>query len=176
MFLTFLLLIVVTKSRENNVLRFEDLEVFEGTLITTRYTVDADNIDQRFTVPDLKADMSTLKVTVQNSSTDSTTQTYTESTDIVQATSTSNIYFVQEVEDGQHEILFGDGVIGKKLTDGNIVILEYIVTNETLATVQLILLVLHKLVVLLHILLRQHLQALVVRQEKLLIVLNLMHL
>ena len=76
--------------------------------------------------------MSTLKVTVQNSSTDSTTQTYTESADIVQATSTSNIYFVQEVEDGQHEILFGDGVIGKKLSDGNIVILEYIVTNETL--------------------------------------------
>ena len=57
----------------------------------------------------------TLKVTVQNSSTDSTIQTYTESRDIVQATSTSNIYFVQEVEDGQHEILFGDGVIGKKL-------------------------------------------------------------
>ena len=109
----------------------KDLEVFEGTLITTRYTVDADNIDQRFIVPDLKADMSTLKVTVQNSSTDSTTQTYTESADIVQATSTSNIYFVQEVEDGQHEILFGDGVIGKKLSDGNIVILEYIVTNET---------------------------------------------
>ena len=123
----------ITKSRENNVLRFENLEVFEGTLITTRYTVDADNIDQRFIVPDIQADMSTLKVTVQNSSTDSTTQTYTESADIVQATSTSNIYFVQEVEDGQHEILFGDGVIGKKLSDGNIVILEYIVTNETKA-------------------------------------------
>ena len=123
----------VTKSRENNVLRFEGLEVFEGTLITTRYTVDADNIDQRFIIPDTKADISTLKITVQNSSTDSTTQTYTESVDIVQATSTSNIYFVQEVEDGQHEILFGDGVIGKKLSDGNIVVLEYIVTNETLA-------------------------------------------
>jgi hypothetical protein len=102
----------VTKSRENNVLRFEGLEVFEGTLITTRYTVDADNIDQRFIIADTKADMSTLKVTVQNSSTDSTTQTYTESADIVQATSTSNVFFIQEVEDGQHEIVFGDGVIG----------------------------------------------------------------
>ena len=43
----------VTKSRENNVLRFEGLEVFEGTLITTRYTVDADNVDQRYIVPDV---------------------------------------------------------------------------------------------------------------------------
>ena len=111
----------VTASNIGSGITFNDIDIYEGTFITTRYTVDADNIDQRFTVPDLKADMSTLKVTVQNSSTDSTTQTYTESTDIVQATSTSNIYFVQEVEDGQHEILFGDGVIGKKLTDGNIV-------------------------------------------------------
>ena len=122
-----------TVSRVDNVLTFDNVTLFEGTLITTRYVVDNSNVDQRFIIPDTKADMSTLKITVQNSSTDSTTQTYTESGDIVQATSTSNIYFVQEVEDGQHEILFGDGVIGKKLSDGNIVVLEYIVTNETLA-------------------------------------------
>jgi hypothetical protein len=74
-------------------------------------------------------DTSTLIVKVQNSSTDTTTNTYTLATGLATVQSTSKVYFLQEVEDGKFEVYFGDNVIGSSLSNGNIVILEYIVTN-----------------------------------------------
>ena len=76
--------------------------------------------------------MTTLSVTVQNSATD-LTQTIFNRLDIaVQTTNfgTQSVYLTQEVEDGKFEVYFGDNVIGKKLDDGNIIILQYIVTNR----------------------------------------------
>jgi hypothetical protein len=67
---------------------------------------------------------------VQNSASDSTSSAYTLATDISGLTSTSDVYFLQEVEDGKYEIYFGDGVLGTKLEDGNIVIMNYVVTNK----------------------------------------------
>ena len=119
-----------TVSRVDNVLTFDNVTLFEGTLITTRYVVDSSNIDQRFIIPDSNADTTTLTVVVQNSSTDSTQTTYNLATDITQVTDTTNAYFLQEVENGQFQVYFGDSVIGKGLSDNNIVILQYIVTNK----------------------------------------------
>jgi len=82
---------------------------------------------------DNKADTTTLTVKVQNSSTDATTTTYTKATDITQLTSTSTVYFLQEIEDGLFEVYFGDGVVSKALSDGNIVIMTYVVTNVEVA-------------------------------------------
>jgi len=70
-------------------------------------------------------------VKVQNSSSDSTTVTYTKATDITQLTGSSSVYFLQEVEDGLFEVYFGDGFVSKAVSDGNIVILQYVVTNIT---------------------------------------------
>ena len=119
-----------TVSRVDNVLTFDNVTLFEGTLITTRYVVDSSNIDQRFIIPDSNADTTTLTVVVQNSSTDSTQTTYNLATDITQVTDSTNAYFLQEVENGQFQVYFGDSVIGKGLSDNNIVILQYIVTNK----------------------------------------------
>ena len=58
-----------------------------------------------------------------------TTETYSLAGGYNNVTSTSKVYFIQEGQDGKYEIYFGDGVNGKKVSDGNIVILEYIVTN-----------------------------------------------
>ena len=121
----------LTQSRVSNVLTFSSVDLYEGDLITTRYTVDTSNIDQKYIIPSTDVDTTTLKVTVQNSSTDATTTVYTLNEDITQVTGTSNVYFLQEVDNGQYEVYFGDGVLGKSLTDSNIVILEYIVTNRT---------------------------------------------
>ena len=82
---------------------------------------------------DNRADTTTLTVKVQTSSSDSTTTTYTEATDITQVSASSNVYFLQEVEAGLFEIYFGDGIIGSALSDGNIVILTYVVSNKSLA-------------------------------------------
>ena len=113
----------------NGVYRFSNVTIFEGTLVTFRYTADTTDTDQRFIIPSSLVDTSTLVVKVQNSSTDTTTNTYTLATGLATVQSTSKVYFLQEVEDGKFEVYFGDNVIGSSLSNGNIVILEYIVTN-----------------------------------------------
>jgi len=115
----------------NGVYQFSSVPIYEGTLTTFRYTKNTSDADQRFIIPTNRADTSTLKVTIQNSSVDSTSSVYTRATGITELTNTSKVYFLQEAEDGKFEITFGDGVLGNALDDGNIVILEYVVTNKT---------------------------------------------
>jgi hypothetical protein len=115
----------------DGVYRFSNVNVYEGSSVTYKYTVDSSDPDQRFIINSTRADTSTLKVKVQNSISDTTTTTYNLSTGLTSLDNTSKVYFIQEVEDNKFEVYFGDGVIGKSLDDGNIVILEYIVTNKT---------------------------------------------
>ena len=114
----------------NGVYTFSNISIFEGTLVTFKYTADSTDVDQRFIIPSVSADTSTLKVSVQNSASDTTTSTYTLATGITSISATSKVYFLQEMEDGKFEVYFGDDVLGNKLDDGNIVILEYIVSNK----------------------------------------------
>ena len=118
-----------TATQVGSGLLFSDVPIYEGTYITTRYTVDSTDVNQKFILTSNLADTSTLTVKVQNSSTDSTTETYTKATDITQLTGTSAVYYLQEIDDGRFEVYFGDGVVSKALSDGNIVILQYVVTN-----------------------------------------------
>ena len=113
----------------NGVYKFENATVYEGTLVTFKYTVDVNDSDQKFVIPSEFADTSTLKVTVQNSNTDTTQSVYALAGGYNNVASDSKIYFIQEGSDNKYEIYFGDGITGKKLSDGNVVILEYIVTN-----------------------------------------------
>ena len=119
----------VTITPVAGIYKFNDLSIYEGTLVTFKYTVDSTDVDQRFTIPSAKADTSTLLIKVQNSSSDTTTETYSLAGGYNIVTATSKVYFIQEGQDGKYEIYFGDGVNGSSLDDGNIVILEYIVTN-----------------------------------------------
>ena len=123
----------VTKSNTGAGIPFASIDIYEGTFLTTRYTVNSSDVDQRFLLTDNRADTSTLTVKVQTSSADTTTNTYTEATDITQVTASSDVYFLQEVEAGLFEIYFGDGVIGTALSDDNIVILTYVVSNKGVA-------------------------------------------
>ena len=120
----------VTATNIGNTIVFSDITLYEGTYVTSRYTVDTQDVEQRFLINDNRVDTRTLTVKVQNSSSDSTTTTYTLATDIASVTSTSTVYFLQEVESGKFEVYFGDGVIGKVLSDDNIVLLQYVVTNK----------------------------------------------
>ena len=120
----------VTISPVDGVYTFSNLSIKEGSLLNFKYTVNTSDTDQRFVIPNENVDTTTLTVKVQNSSSDSTTTTYTLASGITEINSTSNVYFLQEVEDGQFEVYFGDGVLGKAIADGNIVILDYIVCNR----------------------------------------------
>ena len=119
-----------TLTPTNGVYKFSNIPLYEGTLVTFKYTADSTDVDQRFVIPSVSADTSTLKVSVQNSASDTTTSTYTLATGITSINATSKVYFLQEMEDGKFEVYFGDDVLGNKLDDGNIVILEYIVSNK----------------------------------------------
>ena len=122
----------VTASNTGSAVPFESVKIYEGTYVTTRYTVDTSDVDQSFTLNNPNSDTSTLTVKVQTSSSDTTTTTYTKATDITQLSSDSTVYYLQEVDGGKFEVYFGDGVVSKSLSDGNIVILQYVVTNKSL--------------------------------------------
>ena len=116
---------------DSGVFNFTGVKVYEGTLVTFKYTVDSNDVDQRFIIPSSKADTSTLKVSLQTSASDTTTEVYSLANSYSGLNDTSKAYFLQESEDDRFEVYFGDSVLGKKPVDGNIVILEYIVTNKT---------------------------------------------
>ena len=121
----------ITTTPVDGVFTFSDVVLYEGTLVKFKYTVDDTDVDQKFIIPNSNADTSTLKVIVQNSATDTSSNTYTLSSGFSGVASDSKVYFIQESTDGKFEVYFGDGVTGKKLENGNVVILEYIVTNKT---------------------------------------------
>jgi len=123
----------VTITPDSGVYKFSGVPIYEGSLVTFKYTVDSTDVDQKFILPNANIDTTTLLVKVQNSSSDTTTNTYALAGGFNNVTATSKVYFIQEGQDGKFEIYFGDGVNGHAVSDGNIVILEYIVTNKTLS-------------------------------------------
>ena len=117
----------------DGVYEFKNIKIYEGTYVTFNYTENSSDVDQRFIIPSANADTTTLTVEVQNSATDTVIQTYNRATSITELDGDSKVYFLQEAEDGKFEVYFGDGIIGKKLDDGNIVRLKYVVTNKDAA-------------------------------------------
>ena len=112
-----------------------NLPIKEGKLINKSYTVDLANTTQRFIIPNTNIDTSTIVVTVQNSANDSTTVTWTDgnSLDVTTIAIYQKVYFLQEVEEGKYELIFGDGTVGKQLADGNKIFIEYLVTSGVIA-------------------------------------------
>ena len=123
----------VTTPVANGILSFSNIPIYEGTYTKNRYTVDVKNVDQKFKLTSDRADTTTLKVQVFDSASSSNFATYTLATDITQVSSTSNVYFLQECGDGRFEVYFGDGIVGRALSDNNVVVLSYVVTNKTKA-------------------------------------------
>ena len=120
----------VTIVPTEGVYTFTNIDIKEGTLLQLLYTKSSSSKTQRFLIPEESFDSTTLSVRVQNSLNDLTVTTFTKAENILDIQNTSNVYFLNAVENGTYEITFGDGVLGTALEDGNIIILEYIVTNE----------------------------------------------
>ncbi|MDP7368425.1 MAG: hypothetical protein QGH83_14345, partial [Candidatus Pacebacteria bacterium] len=118
-----------TASSTSGTFTFTGVQLYEGVRVSYRYNVDTSNLEQKFVIPSNKVDNSTLKVRVQASSSDTTSTTYSLNTDYTTLSTSSTVYFIQEIEEGRFEVYFGDGITGKKLLDGNIVIFDYVVTN-----------------------------------------------
>ena len=110
---------------------FKDIPLKEGKVSSFSFVYDSRQPDKKIIIPEPTIDTSTLTVRVQNSVTDSTgySDSWSLATDFNDLDSDTKAYFLQEVEEGRFEIYFGDGVLGKSLEEGNLVILNYIVTS-----------------------------------------------
>ena len=123
-----------TVTKSNTSFFFEDLEIYEGSLVSYvfNYTENS-NPKSIFVLPDNNIDTTTISVSVSPNVGNTSTQVYNQVTDILDITSTSEAYFLQESKNGNYEIYFGDGVIGKALNDGAVVTVTYLVTNGVAA-------------------------------------------
>lgn len=100
------------------------ITVVEGQPLTHRFTVD--NLDtQRFILPNENVDTSSIVVDVQESATDTSSTRYNLANDLTQVQANSAVYFLEEESENRYEVYFGDGVLGKAPTNGNIVIINY---------------------------------------------------
>lgn len=113
---------------------FHDLYIYQGQPISYTFTYDAtNNTNQTFELPDSGIDTGSLEVVVQESPTSVRTERFTLSTDATTVTSNSAVFYIQESRNGKYSIYFGDGVIGKKLVNGNVVIVSYVKTDGAAA-------------------------------------------
>jgi hypothetical protein len=130
----FVVLNDTTVTKANSQFVFENLEIYEGQLITYNFThSDQTNPKQIFTLPDENVDTSTIKVTVTESSSNSAATTYSRFTELLDVSATSEVFFLQETRNNQYQIYFGSDIIGKKIPDGAIVSVTYLVTNGAAA-------------------------------------------
>ena len=124
-----------TVSVIDGVANFDDIEVYEGSYLSQTYVYSTRNPFQKFILPNTGIDLDSLVVSVRPSVDSSVSTKYSRQDQLFDTvtkstiTGNSNIYFIQEVEGEQYEVIFGDGVFGKELQDGNIVEMTYIVTN-----------------------------------------------
>lgn len=113
---------------------FENLEIKEGQFVAYSFTQDESaNPKAIFEIPDADVDTNTISVSVRPSSSNSQVTIYNKVTDILDVTSSSEVYFLQESRGGKYKIYFGDNVIGKKINDGAIINVTYLSTNGTAA-------------------------------------------
>jgi len=113
----------------NEVAEFNGIQIFEGSYVTQNFTVDTSLANQKYILDNSFIDTSTIKVKVFASESSSSSITYKQIDNIVGVTSTSNSYLLQEIEDERYELIFGDNVIGKKLSNDNFIEVTYVVTD-----------------------------------------------
>ena len=122
----------ITSGVSNGEAYFDQIEIYEGTFLTKKFTVDTSIANQKYILPNPYIDTSTIRVKVKNTAQDTTSEQYNYIDNIVGINSESQIFLIQEISDEKYEIFFGDGVFGKKLSNNNEVNVSYIVTNGKL--------------------------------------------
>ena len=122
----------ITATVENGVATFgtaeEPISVYQGTLLKKTFTVDG-SLDQKFVLDNSFIDTQTIVVKVAGASETGEGREYRLVDNILSIDATSEIYLIQEVQDEKYELLFGDGVFGKKLENGAKITVTYIVTD-----------------------------------------------
>lgn len=122
--------ITATVEKVNNrwVATFSEITIYQGTFLTKQYVVNG-SIDQRFIIDNSFTDTTTLVVTVKGPSETGSGREYKFIDNILNINELSETYLLQEIQDEKYEILFGDGIFGKKLQNNSIVTASYIISD-----------------------------------------------
>ena len=117
---------IISTPNSNGIASFENISIYEGNYLTKTFTVNNSQPNQRFILPNTNIDTSSIRVHITD---DEGTLTYNAYTNIFNINSQSRLFLIQEVDDEKYQLLFGDGVLGKKPKDGASIRVSYIVTN-----------------------------------------------
>jgi hypothetical protein len=110
---------------------FSNVTIYEGTFLNSNFTVTA-NLPApptRYILENSNIDTSTLEVTVRDTESSTSSRKYVFSDTLIEVTSSSRVYFLQEIEDQRYELIFGDGVFGEKLKALNYIEVSYITSS-----------------------------------------------
>jgi len=117
-----------------NTATFNNVTIKEGTYATSTFTVNSStNPTYTFQIPNANVDTTTIQVKVQQSLSNTSYVVYNAASNYLTLSRTDTVYFLQEGLNGYYEIYFGDGILGNKLIDGNVVKVSYLVTNGSMA-------------------------------------------
>jgi hypothetical protein len=115
----------VSATGATNVYNINNIRITQGYNLFYKYTVSE---NQKYIIPNQNVDLQTLRVRVQENSTSSEFNTFTQSGSLVDADASTRVYWVKEIDDGLYELIFGDGVLGQALSNGNVVNIDYMVS------------------------------------------------
>jgi len=113
----------------DDIASFNDITIYEGTLLQANYTFSSRNPNQKFILPNTGVDTELISVGVRENEFNTSTSTYKLHDNLFDIDSNSRVYYIQEVNDERYEIFFGDGIFGQALEDQNYIIIDYIATN-----------------------------------------------
>jgi len=118
----------ITTTINSGVATFNPIYIYQGTFLTKQFVVDG-SLDQRFILENSFIDTATMVVYVKGPSDTGLGREFSKVDNIINVTSKSEVYLLQEVQDEKYELLFGDGVIGKKLENDSVITITYIITD-----------------------------------------------
>ena len=119
----------VTVPAFGGIANFDDLLIYEGVLLESNFTKSSTNLNQKFILPNAGIDTQLIRVTVKNNQFATVGAKYSLQDSLFDINPESKVYYLQEISDERYELIFGDGVFGKALEEGNFITANYIVSN-----------------------------------------------
>ena len=126
---TFCILNDITVPVVDSIASFNDIFIYEGSLLTSNFTYSSRTPNQKFVLQNPGIDTNLLNVTVKPNQQSTRSVKYSRQDSLFDIKSDSKVYYLQEVEDERYQIIFGDGIFGNKLQDNNFVTIDYITSN-----------------------------------------------
>ena len=126
---TFSIINDITVPVVNDIASFDNIDVYQGTYVTSEFTFNTYDPDQRYILDNQNIDVSTINVIWKPSSRSSVKRQYHKADSLFEIDGDSPVYWVQEIADERYELIFGDGIFGSALIEPNFIQVTYLVND-----------------------------------------------